>query len=237
MLYFLAGFAVLLLALWALDGFKNVSPAVLARQVRLVVGSTSLVAAAALGVRGALGYAMPLAMLGIWLLSGQGRSPFGSLPGMGRPAGGKTSRVVTDHLEMVLDHDTGAMTGRVLKGVFAGRPIERLAPAELALLWRDCRFVDPKSAQLIEAWLDRTHPTWREDMARAENEPGAGGIMTGEEALEILGLKPGAGPDDIRRAHRDLMKKMHPDAGGSGYLAAKINEAKEVLLGKGSDRH
>ena len=120
----------------------------------------------------------------------------------------------------------------MIKGVFADRPIERLAPAELALLWRDCRFSDPRSAQLIEAWLDRAHPTWREDMARAENEPGAGGIMTRAEAYEILGLKPGAGTDDIRRAHRELMKKLHPDTGGSDYLAAKINEAKELLLGK-----
>jgi hypothetical protein len=174
---------------------------------------------------------MPLAMLGIWLISGQSGGPWGSLPGTG-PTGGQTSRIVTNHLEMELDHDTGAMRGRVLKGVFAGRPIERLAPAELALLWRDCQFSDPKSAQLIEAWLDRMHPTWREDMARAEAEPGPGGIMTREEAYEILGLGPGASPEDIRRAHRDLMKRMHPDAGGSSYLAAKINEAKDVLLGK-----
>ena len=76
------------------------------------------------------------------------------------------------------------------------------------------------------------HPTWREDMARAEAEPGAGGVMTRQEAYEILGLSPGAAPEDIRRAHRDLMKRMHPDAGGSSYLASKINEAKDVLLGK-----
>lgn len=231
MLYFLAGIAALLLAIWALNRFKTANPATIARALRLGAGGAVLAASVVLGLRGAIAYAMPLAMLGIWLVSGQGRTPWGSLPGTG-PAGGQTSRIVTDHLEMELDHDTGAMRGRVLKGVFAGRPIERLAPAELALLWRDCQFSDPRSAQLIEAWLDRMHPTWREDVARAEAEPGAGGIMTREEAYEILGLRPGASPDDIRRAHRDLMKRMHPDAGGSSYLASKINEAKDVLLGK-----
>lgn len=230
-MYFLAGIAVLLLAVWALNGFKSANPATLARSLRMVAGISALAGAAVLGIRGAIAYAMPLAMLGFWLVSAQGGRPWGSLPGSG-PASGRTSRIVTDHLEMELDHDTGAMYGRVLKGVFAGRPLERLAPAELALLWRDCQFADPKSAQLIEAWLDRAHPTWREDMARAENEPGPGGIMTREEAYEILGLSPGAGPDDIRRAHRELMKRMHPDAGGSGYLASKINEAKDVLLGR-----
>jgi hypothetical protein len=189
--------------------------------------------AVAAALRGMLSYALPAAMLGVWLLSGNKGLPWGGWTAGGGgsgPQSGNQSRIVTDHLEMELDHYTGAMRGRVLKGVFAGRPIERLAPAELALLWRDCRFTDPQSAQLIEAWLDRTHPTWREDMARAEAEPGPGGIMTRDEALEILGLAPGANPEDIRRAHRDLMKRMHPDAGGSGYLAAKINEAKDVLL-------
>lgn len=231
MLYFLAGIAALVLAIWALNRLKTVNPATLARALRLGAGGTVLAAAAVLGLRGAIAYAMPLAMLGVWILSSQGGAGWGSLRGSG-PSGGQTSRIVTDHLEMELDHDTGAMRGRVLRGVFAGRPIERLAPAELALLWRDCQFTDPKSAQLIEAWLDRTHPTWREDMARAESEPGAGGVMTREEAYEILGLGPGAAPEDIRRAHRDLMKRMHPDAGGSSYLASKINEAKDVLLGK-----
>lgn len=232
MLYFLAGIVVLLLGLGALNGFKSASTAAVTRQLRLLGGIVALSGAAVFGIRGLMSYALPLAMLGIWLLSGQGASPWSRLPGGGQSSPGKTSRIVTDHLEMELDHDTGAMHGRVLKGVFAGRPIERLAPAELALLWRDCRFTDPKSAQLIEAWLDRTHPSWREDMARAESEHGAGGIMTRDEAFEILGLTPGAGEDDIRRAHRELMKRMHPDAGGSSYLAAKINEAKDLLLGK-----
>jgi hypothetical protein len=165
-------------------------------------------------------------MLGSWLLWG------GAGPGRPRKSAGQTSRVTTDHLDVELDHDTGDVTGRVLRGIFRGRMIERMAPAELALLWQDCRFSDKQSAQLIEAYLDRVHPTWREDMARAEAEPGAGGIMTRDEAWEVLGLKPGASEEEIRRAHRELMLKMHPDRGGSSYLATKINQAKDVLLAR-----
>ena len=230
MLYFALGLIALVVALVALKGFARADVAKLARQLRMVGGGLALAGATLFIVRGSLGYALPLAMLGIWLLSGGKGLPWGT--GYGLPSGGRASKVTTDHLEMELDHDTGAMRGRVLKGVFAGRSIERLAPAELALLWRDCRFTDPKSAQLIEAWLDRTHPSWRDDMARAEGEPGAGGIMTRDEAYEILGLSPGAGEDEIRKAHRELMKKLHPDRGGSDYLASKINEAKDLLIGK-----
>lgn len=232
MLYFLLGLGTLLLALFALSGFSRANAAVLARNARAITGWLALAGAVVLGIRGMMGYAMPLAMAGYWLIWGNRAPPWLGQQGWGKPVGGNSSRIVTDHLEMELDHDTGAMTGRVLKGVFIGRQIERLAPAELALLWRDCKFTDPRSAQLIEAWLDRTHPSWREDMARAESEPGAGGIMTREEAYEILGLRPGAGEDEIRHAHRELMKKLHPDRGGSDYLASKINEAKDLLLGR-----
>lgn len=232
MLYFLLGLGTLLLALMALNGFKQASAPAVAQQARVAAGCVLLASAAFLALRDLFGIAGPLAMLGYWMLFGSKWPPWARLPGTGNAGTGQTSRIVTDHLEMELDHATGAMQGRVLKGAFKGRSIERLAPAELALLWRDCKFTDPRSAQLIEAWLDRAHPSWREDMARAEGTAGPGGITTREEALDILGLKPGAGEDDIRKAHRELIKKLHPDRGGSDYLAAKINEAKDLLLGK-----
>ncbi len=233
MFYLMLGLAALVVWLIAARAFTQANPAVLARQLKLGAGAALLATAAVLALRGAMGTAAPLAALGSWLIWGQG--VLGGLGGWGGPGGSTArsgSRVATDHLDVTLDHATGTLEGRVLKGMFKGRSIASLKPVELALLWQDCRFVDPQSAQILEAWLDRTHPTWREDMARGEREMGGGdnGRMDRAEAYEILGLKPGASADDIRKAHRELMLKLHPDRGGSTYLAAKINEAKDVLL-------
>jgi hypothetical protein len=234
MQYFLLGLAALALALVIAQAFVKANPATMAQRLRKIAGVAVLAAAGLALVRGAAAYAFPLALLGSWLLWGQGAAPWSGWPGTGGRAGGRTSRVTTDHLEMELEHDTGAMHGRILKGFFAGRELEDLKPVELAHLWQDCRFNDPQSAQLVEAYLDRIHPTWRDDVARgeAEHSQGPDGKMTAEQALEILGLRAGASEDAIRRAHRELMLKLHPDRGGSTYLAAKINEAKDVLLGK-----
>lgn len=230
MIYLILGFAALAAGLLVLRAFVGANPAKVARRITIGGGIVLLLAAGALALRGLASVAVPLAMLGSWLLWGSASGPWGG--GSAQKSPGQTSRIVTDHLEMELDHDTGEMRGRILKGLFAGRNIESLTPVDMALLWQDCRNTDPQSAQIIEAYLDRVHPTWREDVARGESKMGRGpgGRMTPEEAFEILGLAIGASEDEIRSAHRELMLKLHPDRGGSTYLAAKINEAKDVAL-------
>jgi len=233
MQFFLLGLLALVLVLLAVQGFTRANPTVMARQLKVAGGILSLGAAAAFFARGAVNQAILLGLFGTWLLGWRGGGTWTGFPGSAQKSPGQTSGVTTDHLEMELDHDTGALSGRVLKGVFKGRTIEGLSPAEMALLWQDCRFSDPKSAQIVEAYLDREHPTWREDVARGERAMrGNDGRISVEEAYEILGLSPGASEEEIRRAHRELMLKLHPDRGGSTYLAAQINEAKDVLLGE-----
>ena len=225
MQYLLLGMAALLLLLLATRAYMLANPQVLARQLRIGVGVAALAGAGLLVVRGMVGYAMSLAALGSWLLWG------GRLGQPAQQAPGQTSRLTTTHLEVELDHDSGEIRGRVLKGSLAGRELQGLTPAETARLWEDCRFVDPQSAQILEAYLDRRHPSWREDFARAAGraaEPA--GALTRAQALQVLGLEEGASEADIRRAHRELMLKLHPDRGGSSFLAAQINAAKEVLL-------
>ena len=151
------------------------------------------------------------------------------------PPGGQKTSVHTDWLEVELDHDTGAMRGRVLRGRFKGRSLEGLSQADASALYRESAPDDPETARLLEAYLDRSFGAgWRAasqgSQQRGEGRARPDGGMSREEAFKILGLDPGAGPDDIRAAHRKLMMQNHPDRGGSDYLAAKINEAKDFLL-------
>jgi hypothetical protein len=135
-------------------------------------------------------------------------------------------------VEMELDHDTGGMRGRILAGPHEGASLDTF---DVPTLTGFLNGLDEESRALLMAYLDRREPRWRED-AQGDTASGAGrrgwssGKMTEEEAYQILGLQPGASAGDIGRAHRALMKKLHPDQGGSTYLAARVNEAKEVLL-------
>jgi len=143
------------------------------------------------------------------------------------PQTGGANSVETAFLAMTLHHDSGRMTGSVKAGQFAGRDLTALDLPELLALLEECRAADPDSVALLEAWLDRAHPDWRAEPA-AESRSGA---MTRAEALEILGLAEGADEDAIRAAHRRLMRSAHPDQGGSAWLAARINAARDLLLG------
>lgn len=158
------------------------------------------------------------------------------------PSPGQTSTVNTAFFRMSLDHDTGAMDGEVLAGAFAGRELSSLSLDENLALLRECAG-DEQSAAVLAAYLDRIHPEWRDAAGAGAGDgagqagaggtpPPSGGAMTRDEALAILGLDGSADDRDIETAYRSLMQKMHPDHGGSDYFAAKLNEAKAVLLGE-----
>jgi len=150
-------------------------------------------------------------------------------------AGRQTSDATTPYLRMSLDHDTGAMSGTVLAGGFAGMRLDELRLADLQALLRECRAADEEGARLLEAYLDRLHPDWRDAFAGGEASApprAGGGDMTIEEACDILGLAPGADEAAIKAAHHRLMMQLHPDHGGTDYLATKINRARDVLLGR-----
>ncbi|MBB4264445.1 molecular chaperone DnaJ [Roseospira visakhapatnamensis] len=153
------------------------------------------------------------------------------------------SEVSTRFLRMTLDHASGAMTGLVLEGRAAGRMLSDLTDEALAALWRETG-ADPDSRQVLEAWLDRARPDWRETLTGLGAGPGAGessggaapppggGGMDRTEALALLGLEDGADTDAIQAAWRRLMRGVHPDHGGSPYLAARLNQARDLLLGR-----
>jgi DnaJ-domain-containing protein 1 len=89
---------------------------------------------------------------------------------------------------------------------------------------------DPKKVARLLRWVGGGWREYAQGGAGAGARPADGGKMTEREAYQILGLQPGARPEEINRAHRSLIKKLHPDQGGTTYLAARINEAKDVLL-------
>ena len=152
---------------------------------------------------------------------------------------GQRSTVRTRFVAMELDHDTGDMDGEILEGPHRGKRLSDLDLDSLLDLMHLAYNEDSQSAQVIQSYLDRVHgDEWQE---HAEEAGSAGGgsnsgakpgtsQMTRDEAYEVLGLQPGAGEDEIRAAHRRLIREYHPDTGGSDYLAAKINEAKDLLL-------
>jgi len=149
------------------------------------------------------------------------------------PTPGQRSSVETQFLRMSLDHDSGEMDGEVRAGRYSGRRLSELGLEELLELREECRADDQQSVAVLEAYLERVHgEAWRArggERAGERAQRGNGG-MSPAEAYEILGLEPGADRQAVIEAHRRLIQKLHPDRGGSSYLAAKLNQAKEVLL-------
>ena len=231
MLYLLGGFAILcgLLLLGYL--FVSADPARLARIVKWSGIVLAALAVVALAVSGRLAMLLGIGIALFPVL----RRMYSMASGLRGPSAGISSDVETPLLRMNLDHDTGAMHGTVLQGRFAGMRLDELGRAELLSLLRECRTADEEGARLLEAYLDRIDPDWRDELYR--ERPGApprwaSVDVSVAEAYAILGLEPGAEAEAIRAAHHRLMKQLHPDHGGTDYFAAKINRARDVLLNR-----
>ena len=232
-----AGVVAVVVLYLLLQMFRAANPVVLARWIKIVGGVVALAVAAFTGLRGELAVAIPLGIFGAGLLgwSPFGTSGFSSIGGIfgggAQRSSGQASRVRSQFLEMMLDHDSGELSGRIVDGPNAGRSLDEFGLPQLIAM---IPAFDAQSVALLESYLDRRFPAWRQnaqgDATGRQRRTATSGKMTAEEAYQILGLQPGAGRDDITRAHRTLMKKLHPDQGGSTYLAARVNEAKDTLL-------
>lgn len=224
---------VLVLLWWLITTYTKADPKLLKKLLRTAGSGVLLAIAGFLLFRGHVETAIPLGLFGLGLLGWGPLASSGWFTRMQKTPG-QASRVRTDFLDMELDHDSGAMRGTILSGRRMGASLDELKLSSLLELLTE---VDGDSRALLAAYLDRREPGWRE---RANGGAAAGqgaawraGKMTEEEAYQVLGLELGASAEAIAQAHRTLMKKLHPDQGGSTYLAAQINAAKEVLLRRG----
>jgi hypothetical protein len=213
----MAGLAIMIARGWMMRGMPPAMPR--GARLGLSIAMIGLGAALLLARQAALGITLGALGVGLWPRGGPGP---------------RRSSVRSAVLEMNLDHASGAMDGRVLKGEFAGRILSEMSLEELLRLAASLDEADAETPRLLSTYLDRAHPGWRDEESTgtahdagpsARTEP-----MSRDEACRILGLEPGADAAAIRAAHRRLMKRVHPDLGGSAALAAQINAAKERLL-------
>ena len=230
--YFVFGFLAMLALVYGLRWASQANPATLARVLKYSAIAAALVGVGLLLFIGRLGILFVIAGLLFPLWRRWQRSRGAAEIGARQ---GRSSSIETVYLSMTLDHDSGTVDGRIKAGRFKDRRLADLSRADLLALLAEVRASDPEGVAVLEAYLDRIHgASWRSREAGEEspraNAP-AGGAMTREEALDMLGLSAEATVADIREAHHRLMMKVHPDHGGSSYLAARLNEARDRLLG------
>jgi len=232
--YVLLGGIAVLAALLVWSAFSRLRPAMRADVLRwgLGGGAVLLTVALAIGRRIDLAVFTGAAAFSILRYGRLGPITLGG----GSVSADNLSKVRSRYLAMTLDHDSGAVEGRVIAGQFSGRDLLDLGEFETRSLIEEIA-TDTDSMTLLESWLDANRAGWREYFEEtAKSESGTRGPVDEDaEAYAVLGLRRGATTDEIKAAHRELMKGVHPDHGGSSYLAAKINEARDRLLRTGSD--
>jgi len=228
----LIALAIIFGVYYAIRFAGRAQPKVLVRAVKLAGGVAACGVAGLLFLRGHSEIAIALIGLGAWI-AGYGVAP----QWLQRFKGGKPGAQRSAMIEIEIDASSGAMQGVVLAGTYEGRQLGELTPAECNALYQEVFAADQSGARLLEIYFDRRFPGWRQT---SESDANAGrshaahhrvtGAMTEDEAYEVLGLGKGATRDEITSAHRTLMKKLHPDHGGTTALAARVNEAKEILM-------
>ncbi|WP_310619486.1 DnaJ domain-containing protein [Flexibacterium corallicola] len=239
MAYLVAGLLLLLILLYAAGTFSGAKPADIIKRAKVLLAICLLAVSVVLAFTGRWAVAAPIAAFALSLF-GIGKSSllsrFTNFAGIGSvKSKGGTSSVRTASLDMVLDHDTGDLDGEVTRGELQGRTLSSLDVEELELLWASLR-LEADSLDLLETYLDSRLSNWRvnfkPDGTAGHSQPAGTGTLTEQEAYKVLGLSPGASAGDIRTAHRRLIKRVHPDSGGSAFLASKLNEAKDLLLNR-----
>lgn len=236
MSYLILGAGILIGALLAGRWFLSTEPRTLVKVLKwMVVGAVgvAVVLIVLTGRFAMLLWAAPVLLPWIMRARIAARTAKNSARMSGYGTSGRTSDVDSAFLSMQLNHDSGDMDGVIRKGAHAGRRLSELEIADLMALHDTYAREDRESLKLLAAYLDRTYPDWR---TGHENQGGSGGDdigsgpMSRSEALRVLGLPEDAVDAEIKAAHHRLIAGLHPDRGGSAYLSAKINEARDVLL-------
>ena len=233
--------ALVILAVVALGiaWFLRANPSSLARGMRMVLVVLGFIAVGGMlifGIRFLPGLLPELLGLAGLVIAGLIARALRNRPsgGFSSPGTGRRTEVRTTFLQAWIDHSTGDVGGTVLTGRFSGRTLDRLSDSELLDLHEECAG-DADSLRVLEAYLDRRlNVDWRtarQPPPHGSAPRGPRSDMTREEALAVLGLAEGATEEEIRAAHRRLIRRTHPDAGGTADLAARINRAKDVLVG------
>jgi hypothetical protein len=240
--YWVLGVAMLAGLLLAGNWLVNAQPHQILKVLKWAVFAVLILVIGFLAVTGRLNLAlMSLPILLPWFMRARAftraAKNFSRMArGRAGAGSGQTSDVETRFLRMSLDHDSGEMAGEVIAGPYAGKRLDDLSVNDLVALLGQVLQQDEESAQVLTAYLDRKHPDWRaraqERTGSSDSGSGGGGAMTRAEAYAVLGLEAGASEEAVREAYKRLIATVHPDKGGSSYLAAQINRAKDVLLGR-----
>jgi hypothetical protein len=224
LLTFLAGAVGFAISLWIVRSvLRSIFPAIVQNSLGVLLITVGILL---IFIR-LVALAIPLLILGAVLLLPRNAA-------MARRSTARTSQVRSAHLEMTLDHETGSIDGEILTGIFQGQVLSDLALQELLLYHAEVQN-DEETVKLFETFLDSAHPDWRDQMeqsaARGETASSHSRQLSRDEAYRLLGLEAGSSETDIREAYHRLIKRVHPDLGGSAALTAQITEARNRLLG------